>query len=77
MLTLLREVIKVVHDNSEKLLLRVDEAAARLSVSRASLYRLLTSGRLRAVRVGRATRIPARELERFVRELQGGGSDET
>jgi excisionase family DNA binding protein len=59
-------------ENSPRLLLRVDEAAARLSVSRASLYRLLSSGRLRAVRVGRATRIPARELERFVRELQGG-----
>jgi excisionase family DNA binding protein len=58
------------HHEVRKLLLRVDEAAAALGVSRASMYRLLAAGRLRAVRVGRSTRIPAAELERFVAGLQ-------
>ena len=62
---------------ADKLLLRLDEAARALGVSRATLYRLIAAGRLRAVRVGRATRIPARELERFVRELEGGDGHES
>ena len=67
----------MVQDNAFRLLLRVDEAARVLGVSRATLYRLVAAGRLRAVRVGRATRIPARELERFVRELEGGDGHES
>ena len=58
---------------SEKLLLRVDEAAERLGLSRSFLYELLAAGRLRGVKIGAARRIPASELERFVETLKGEG----
>ena len=54
-----------------KLLLRVSEAADRLSISRAFLYEQIAAGRLRALKIGAATRIPASELERFIKECAG------
>lgn len=52
-----------------RLLLTIPEAAEALGVSRATLYRLLASGRLRATRIGRrCTRVAISELERFVAE---------
>ncbi len=53
-----------------KLLLRIQEAAERLSISRAFLYQQIAAGRLRTVRIGGAVRIPTVELERYVRALQ-------
>ena len=50
----------------ERLLYRIDEAAGILGVSRSTLYRLISSGELLVIRVGRAPRIPAKVLERFV-----------
>jgi hypothetical protein len=35
------------------------------------VYRLVVGGRLHTVQVGRARRIPAAELERFVAQLRG------
>jgi len=52
-----------------RLLYRISEAAELLAISRAQLYRLIAAGALRVVHVGRATRIPADELQRFVNEL--------
>lgn len=44
-------------------------AAARfLSVSRGSLYDLLTTGQLASVHIGRSRRIPMGELRRYIRE---------
>ncbi|MBX6772471.1 MAG: helix-turn-helix domain-containing protein [Chloroflexi bacterium] len=54
----------------EKLLYRVTEAAELLGISRAKLYQLIARGELRAVHIDSAARIPAAELERYVRELQ-------
>lgn len=49
----------------EPLLLRVEEAARLLSISRARLYPLL--GReIPVVRIGRSVRVPRGELERFL-----------
>ena len=47
------------------LLLRVTEAAELLGISRSSLYQLLATGRLKAVRLGRTVRIPRREVDRI------------
>ena len=47
-------------------LLRLDEAAADLQIGRSTLYELLHRGELRVVRLGRAVRISAAEIERFV-----------
>lgn len=45
---------------------RVDEAAENLGLCRATIYNLIARGELRAVKIGRATRIPASELERLL-----------
>jgi excisionase family DNA binding protein len=52
------------------LLLKIPEAADRLRLSRATIYELLAAGEIKAVHIGRAVRIPAAELERYVRQLQ-------
>ena len=44
------------------------EAAARLSVSRWTIYRLAKIGKLPGCRVGGAVRFPIHEIERFERE---------
>ncbi len=51
------------------LMLKPEEAAAELRLSRATVYALLASGRLGSVTVGRARRIPRSALERFVEQL--------
>src|SRR5262245_51650588 len=65
------------HTVADHLLLRVSEAAERLSISRSTLYLLLAQGQVRSINIGRAVRIPACELERFVRRaLQTDAYDE-
>ena len=49
------------------LLLRVNDAAERLSLSRTNLYKLLTNGELESIKVGRSRLIPTDALEEFVR----------
>jgi excisionase family DNA binding protein len=53
----------------QRLLYKVTEAAKLLSLSRSEVYKLLAQGTLKSVRVGRARRIPAAELHRFVEGL--------
>jgi excisionase family DNA binding protein len=52
--------------NSEQLLLRIDTAAARLAVSRTTLYRLVNRGDIPTVRIGTAVRVPVSALERWL-----------
>ena len=49
-------------------LVTLGEAADYLSLSRGALYRLLGSGVLVSVHIGRARRVPVVELRRFVRD---------
>lgn len=42
---------------TDKLLLTAEEAAERLGVSRTNVYRLIASGRLRSVKIGKLRRI--------------------
>jgi len=53
-----------------KVLLTVPEAADALSVSRATVYRLLAAGRLASVTIGCSRRIPYDSVRKFVRELE-------
>jgi excisionase family DNA binding protein len=53
----------------DKLLLRPEEAAEMLGVSRASVYRLLENGVLAGVRIGASRRIAVTEVEAFVARL--------
>ena len=50
-------------------LLKVKEAAARLGVSRSLVYLLISSGRLRSVKLGRSRRIPVSCLDEFIAHL--------
>ncbi len=62
--------------SDQELLLRIDAAAERLAVSRATLYRLLQRGELPTVRIGSAVRVPVSALERWLADQltsQGGG----
>ncbi len=52
-----------------RLLYRVTDVAAALSLSRAKVYELITSGALRSVRIDGARRIRAAGLEAFVESL--------
>ena len=44
----------------------VEEAAGLLSLSRASLYRLIDLGEIGTIRVGRCRRLTARQLDAFL-----------
>lgn len=47
-------------------LLRLDEVADRLAVSRSMAWKLIAAGDLRAVRIGRAVRVRPRDLEAYL-----------
>ncbi|MHB1431408.1 MAG: helix-turn-helix domain-containing protein [Streptosporangiaceae bacterium] len=52
------------------LLLTVEEAARRLRVGRTLIYRLIASGDLESVKVGRLRRVPADCLPAYVASLR-------
>jgi len=47
----------------ERLLLTVEEAARRLGIGRSLAWRLVRSGELPSVRLGRLVRVPERNLQ--------------
>lgn len=49
-------------------LLRVRDVAAHLSISRSTVYELMTSGRLGFVKIGKARRVPIDAVEKLVRD---------
>jgi len=53
----------------EQLMFTPVEAAKALRISRTTLYALLKSGELRAVKIGRSTRLTKAELKRYVARL--------
>jgi excisionase family DNA binding protein len=59
-------------ESAYKLLLTVDEAARRLSISKSTLYMLITQRRIFTVKVGAARRVPLRALEAYVEALVAG-----
>ena len=52
----------------EQLVYRVPEAAQKIGVSRATLYRLLTAGEIDSFTVGAARLVPAAALRKWVAE---------
>lgn len=53
-------------NDDDKVLLTVTEAAKRLSLSRTYTYELVMSGELESLKLGKARRIPASALGKFV-----------
>jgi len=55
-----------------RLLLRIEEAAQRLGIGRSLMYRLVLTGEVESVHVGRLRRIPAECLAEHVARLRDG-----
>jgi len=47
-------------------LLRIEDLAARLSVSRSFAWKLVAAGQIRSVRIGRAVRVRQIDLDAFL-----------
>jgi excisionase family DNA binding protein len=64
---------------SDKLLLRPEEVAERLSLGRTTVYEAIRSGRLESLKIGASRRVPVEALDRFVDSLKAaaglGGGD--
>ncbi|GAB3751966.1 helix-turn-helix domain-containing protein [Microlunatus parietis] len=52
------------------LLLRIEEAAARLGIARTLMYHLVRTGEVESVHVGRLRRVPVACLEEYVAALR-------
>lgn len=55
-------------------LVTINEAAARLRVSRDTVYRLLQAGALPSLTIGRARRISVAALDTFITEHEQAGT---
>jgi excisionase family DNA binding protein len=53
-------------DGASGRLLRIEQIAERLSVSRSMAWKLIALGHLRSVRIGRAVRVRPQDLEDYV-----------
>ena len=53
----------------DALLLTVEEAAAKLGVQRTTMFKLMRSGEVRSVHVGRLRRVPVACLDEYVAHL--------
>jgi excisionase family DNA binding protein len=58
------------HGQADGLLLTVEEAAKSLRLGRTLVYRLIASGELESVTVGRLRRVPAECLTEYVATLR-------
>ncbi len=56
------------------MLLTERETCQELSLGRSTLRRLMAEGAIKPVRIGRSLRFPAKEIERFVADLQAENS---
>ena len=55
---------------ADKLLLRIEEAAKRLGIGRSLMYRLVLSGEVQSVPLGRLRRIPVEALREYIERLR-------
>jgi excisionase family DNA binding protein len=60
-------------DGAAPRLLRIEEVARQLAVSRSMAWKLIAAGELRAVRIGRAVRVRPTDLEAFLGRAAGEG----
>ncbi len=61
----------------ERLLYVINDAAAQLSISRHTLYRLIAAGEVKAVKIGRRTLVPRSSLVGYVARLEVAALSET
>ncbi len=53
-------------DGATVRLLRIEDVAERLAVSRSMAWKLIAIGQLRSIRIGRAVRVRPQDLEAYV-----------
>lgn len=56
--------------SNEPLLLRPEEVARRLSISRAAVYRLIANGTIPSIRLGGARRVSHAQLSQLIKNLE-------
>jgi excisionase family DNA binding protein len=61
--------------SNERLLLRIDEVAALIGVSRTTAYALVNKGEIPSIRIGGMLRIPNDALRRLIEERAGDAHD--
>ena len=57
-----------------RLVLRIEEAAEQLGIGRSLMYRLVLSGEVQSVPVGRLRRIPSEAVTEYVERLRAEAS---
>jgi excisionase family DNA binding protein len=60
-------------NGNERRLLRIEEVADQLSVSRSFAWKLVAQGDLRSVRIGRAVRVRPADLDAFLADAAREG----
>jgi excisionase family DNA binding protein len=55
------------------MLLRIPEVARALGIARSLAYEMARDGRLPAIHIGKAVRVPRRQLEAWIAEKTDGG----
>ncbi len=58
--------------NNAPLAHTIPEACRRLSIGKTTLYQLMTTGDIKAIKVGTRTLIPETELQRFIESRLAG-----
>lgn len=53
-------------DGANGRLLRLDEVAVRLSISKSMAWKLVANGQIRSVRIGRAVRVRPADIEEYL-----------
>lgn len=53
-------------DGADGRLLRLDEVAQRLAISKSMAWKLVAFGQLRSVRIGRAVRVRPQDLDEYI-----------
>ena len=68
-----RQVVDVTVRASDRILLTVEDAADRLSISRAQMWRLIGRGEISSLHVGRLRRIEPMALAEYVAKMRVAG----
>jgi excisionase family DNA binding protein len=60
----------------ERIMLTAEEAAERLGIGRTLMFRLLRTGQIESVRIGRLRRVPASAIQDYAARLAHGSTAE-
>ena len=63
--------------SGQAVLLTIEEAAERLRIGRTSMYRLVSTGVVESVTIGRLRRVPLECLDKFVATLRADNQSES